>query len=144
MAKAPNGGLYLATSNLGKLFLLAGTVDSEGTFESDVFDAKIFSRWGRLQVRSTGNVEIFARSGNVDNPDRNWCAWKKVDIGREAPADVPPARFVQWKAVLHPGNPAATLDSVTVNYLSKNVGPEVDDVYVQVGAKFPSSSRPSS
>ncbi len=136
LAPAPNGGVYLATSNLGKLFVLGGTPDADGTFESDVYDAKIFSRWGRAIVRGTGSFELFARSGNVDNPDRNWSEWKKVDLTRETPMDIPPARFVQWRAVLHPGTPAATLDSVLVNYLPKNVAPDVEDVFVQPGAKF--------
>ncbi len=143
LAPAPNGGIYLATSNLGKLFVLGGTPDTDGTFESDVFDAKIFSRWGRAVVRGTGNFELFARSGNVDNPDRNWSEWKKVDLAKESPMDIPPARFAQWRAVLHPGNPPATLDSVLLNYLPKNVAPNVEDVYVQPGAKFANLPKPS-
>ena len=75
-AEAPGGGLYVSTSNLGKLFLLGGSPESEGSYESDVFDAKVFSRWGRAEFRGAGNVELFARSGNVDNPDRNWSPWK--------------------------------------------------------------------
>ncbi|MGZ4789651.1 MAG: hypothetical protein ACXVZX_14130, partial [Terriglobales bacterium] len=55
---------------------------------------------------------------------------------RELPMDVPPARFLQWRAVLHPGTPAPTIDSVLVNYLPKNVAPEVEEVYVQPGARF--------
>ena len=136
LAAAPNGGVYIATSNLAKLFVLGGTADTDGTFESDVFDAKIFSRWGRAAVRGTGGYDLYARSGNVDNPDRNWSEWRKVDLTREAPLDVPPARYLQWRAVLHPGNPAPTMDSVLVNYLPKNVAPEVEDVYVQPGARF--------
>lgn len=141
LAPAPNGGIYLATSNLGKLFVLGGTPDADGTFESDVFDAKIFSRWGRAVVRGTGNFELFARSGNVDNPDRNWSEWKKVDLAKELPMDIPPARFAQWRAVLHPGSPAASLESVLVNYLPKNVAPNVEEVYVQPGAKFTSVNK---
>src|SRR5206468_258016 len=59
------------------------------------------------------------------------------------PMDIPPARFVQWRAVLRPGNPAASIDSVLVNYLPKNVAPQVDEVYVQPGAKFPNVQRQS-
>jgi len=43
-ANAPQGGLYASTSNLGKVFLLSATPESEGSYESDVFDAHIFSR----------------------------------------------------------------------------------------------------
>ena len=137
MTQAPSGGVYLATSNLGKIFELGGAAASEGTYESDVFDAKIFSHWGRTAIRGTGTFDLYARSGNVDNPDRNWSPWSKVDVAKDAPISVPAARFVQWRAVLHPANPAPIVDSVLVNYLSKNVAPEITDVYVQPGARFP-------
>jgi len=52
-APAPNGGLYAATSNLGKVFLLGPNAVNEGTYESDVFDAKNFSRWGRPRSAAT-------------------------------------------------------------------------------------------
>src|SRR5579863_8544931 len=77
-ANAPQGGLYASTSNLGKVFLLSAAPESEGSYESDVFDARNFSRWGRAEFRGSGNVELFARSGNVDNPDRNWSPWEKI------------------------------------------------------------------
>jgi hypothetical protein len=137
-ASAPGGGLYASTSNLGKLFLLGATPESEGSYESDVFDARIFSRWGRAEFRGAGNVELFARSGNVDNPDRNWSLWKKVDLLKDAEVSVPPARFIQWKAVLHEAKTAPRVDSVVLNYLPKNVAPDFDDVTVQVGVRYQS------
>ncbi len=135
-SKAPNNGLYCSSSNLGKIFLMSNNTEPEGTFESDVDDARIFSRWGRAEVRGRGNFELFARSGNVDNPDRNWSAWSRVDLSKDARTDVPAARFIQWRAVLKPANPPTQIDEVTINYLSKNVAPVVDEVVVQVGARF--------
>jgi hypothetical protein len=140
-AKAPGGGLYAAGSNLGKVFVLGPGPQSEGTYESDVFDAKVFSRWGRAESRTTGNVELFARSGNVDNPDRNWSPWKKIDA-QTGQTGIPAARFVQWKAVLHSGSPAPRVDGVTMNYLSKNVAPEIDDIGVQVGYRYQPLPKP--
>ena len=135
-AKAPGGAVYAATSNLGKIFVLGPGPEAQGTYESDVFDAKIFSRWGRVEFRGIGNVDLYARSGNVDNPDRNWSPWKKVDLGKDDETGVPAARYAQWKAVLHAGSPAPNVDSVALNYLPKNVAPEIDDVTVQVGVKY--------
>ena len=134
-AAAPNG-LYVSTSNLGKIFLLGGAAAPEGSYESDVFDAHIFSRWGRAELRGAGGVELFARSGNVDNPDRNWSPWTKVDLEKDGKVSVPPARFVQWKAVLHSGSVAPRVESVTLNYLPKNVAPAFDDVTVQTGVRY--------
>jgi WD40 repeat protein len=136
LAKAPNGALYASSSNLGKVFVLGPGPENEGTYESDVFDAKIFSRWGRVDFRGTGNVDLLARSGNVDNPDRNWSPWKQVDLSKGAEMGVPAARYAQWKAVLHAGNTKPSVDTVTLNYLPKNVAPEIDDVSVQVGVRY--------
>ncbi len=141
-AQAANGGLYASTSNLGKIFLLGGSPASEGSYESDVFDAQIFSRWGRMEYRGAGQLELFARSGNVDNPDRHWSSWTKVDLLKDSAISVPPARFLQWKAVLHSGAVAPHLDSVTVNYLPKNVAPDFDDVSIQPGTRYQPMTRP--
>ncbi|HET9182986.1 MAG TPA: hypothetical protein VFP59_12690 [Candidatus Angelobacter sp.] len=135
-SKAPGGGIYCSSSNLGKIFVMSNTPEAEGSFESDVLDARIFSRWGRAEVRGRGNFEIFARSGNVDNPDRNWSSWTRIDLSKDAKVDISPARFVQWRAVLKPANPTTQIDSVGINYLSKNVAPVVDQVDVQPGARF--------
>jgi hypothetical protein len=144
LAWARNGVLYAATSNLGKIFAVGPKTAAEGTFESDVFDAKAYSRWGRVELHGAGNVELFARSGNVDNPDRNWSAWKKVDLGKDASAQVPVARFGQWKAVLHAGSVSPRVESVTMNYLPRNVAPAVDDVTVQMGTRYQPQPKTSS
>jgi sugar lactone lactonase YvrE len=137
-AAAPGGGLYASSSNLGKIFLLGPGLEPEGTYESDVFDARIFSLWGRASVRSIGNanVEFYVRSGNVDNPDRNWSHWTRVALTGGSELNVPPARFVQWKSVLRAGNPAPRVDSVLLSYLPKNVAPEVDEITVQPGYRY--------
>lgn len=140
-ARNPKGGMYVATSNVGKIFVLGPEPVSEGTYESDVFDAKNFSKWGRVQVRGDGSFDLFARSGNVDNPDRNWSQWTHVNLRNDLPIDAPPARYLQWEAILRPGKTAATIDSVVVNYLPKNVAPEVDSVTVVTGARVPSGVR---
>jgi len=139
-APAPKG-LYIATSNLGKIFLIDSAPIPDGTFESDVFDAHNFSRWGRAELLARGNVELFARSGNVDNPDRNWSNWNKVDLQHDPTLQVPAARYVQWRAVLHAGNPAPQVNSVSINYLPKNVAPEVDEVGVMVGSRYLATPR---
>lgn len=140
-AKAANGDVFAATSNLGKIILLQDTAQREGTFDSEVFDARILSRWGRAEMRSQGAVELQTRSGNVDNPDRNWSQWTKVDVTKDVPVSSPPARFIQWRAVLRSGNTAPEVDSVRINYLPKNIAPEIEDVTVAVGQKIGAAPR---
>jgi len=138
MARTSNGAIYAVTANLGKLFVLGPGRQQEGTYESDVFDARSFSQWGRAQVRAAGDFDFFARSGNVDNPDRNWSPWARVDLKTSQRLPVPSARFVQWKVALRPTNAGSTVDSVALNYLPKNIAPVIDDINVQVGARITS------
>jgi sugar lactone lactonase YvrE len=145
-APAPGGGLYASSSNLGKIFVLGPGPESEGSYQSDVFDARLFSLWGRATLRSSGKIELYARSGNVDNPDRNWSPWARVDLSGKATLNIPPARFVQWKSVLHAGNPSSGnapsgdaspgIEDVLLYYLPKNVAPEIDDIIVQPGYRY--------
>jgi len=78
----------------------------------------------------------------VDNPDRNWSPWEQIDLQKNSPVSVPPARFIQWKAVLRAGDPAPRVESVTLNYLPKNVPPDFDDVTVQPGVRYQTLPKP--
>lgn len=112
IASGPGGKLYLASANPGKLFTFGPDLEPEGTFESQAFDAHIFSRWGRLEwwsetstagrIAGGARIEFFARSGNTTDPENNWSAWSGPysNIAGDK-LDCPPARFLQWKVVLH-------------------------------------------
>ena len=129
-------GTFMSTANTGKVYLMSHGDAPEGTYLSDVFDAGVFSQWGRSEVDTgagakSASFDFYARSGNVDNPERAWGEWRRVTPNVGA-IGVDPARFVQWKAVLHPG---ADVASVGLNYLPVNVAPVVDEVVVEVGAR---------
>jgi WD40 repeat protein len=127
--------VYVATSNIGKLYKFspgaAGKGDSS-TYISQVYDAKFFSQWGRAQVRGSGNYDLFARVGNIEQPTEGWSDWQKMMPGASATA-LQKARFMQWKAILHPG---ANLNDVGFYYLPQNVAPVVDEVVVQLHARI--------
>jgi hypothetical protein len=130
-------GLYAVTANTGKLYLLesqtAGAAQTPGqaVYESDVFDAQVHSLWGRAEVLAQGSYELYARSGNVENPLRGWTDWKRISP-EDGELGLPAARYLQWKAVLSPG---ATIASVGINYLPANLAPTVDDLVVVPGAR---------
>ena len=125
-------GLLLATSNSGKVFRLSDTIASNATYTSDVFDAQGYSQWGRAEVRASAaaGFDLFARSGNVESPLMGWSEW--AHVGADGALTVPAGRYVQWKAVLRSGG---SIDSVGLNYLTKNMAPVVDEIVVQPGAR---------
>jgi hypothetical protein len=133
MAFAPvKDGLLVATSNSGKVFRLGDAVATNATYTSEVFDAQGFAQWGRAEIRAgaASGFDLFVRSGNVESPLMGWSDWAKV--GLDGVFAVPAGRFVQWKAALR-GD--ASVDSVALNYLQKNLAPVVDEVVVQPGAR---------
>ena len=139
LVAAPGGKIFVATANPGKIFTLGPGYDSEGTFESDTFDAKIFSRWGRLtwwgeSGATQGKVAFYVRSGNTSSPEKNWSPWAgPYKNGTGETVSCPPARFLQWKAVfLDTDNGGApNISWVSIAYQPKNVAPEIDDIVAQ-------------
>ena len=129
-----NPALYVATSNTGKLYRLDAVAKSPANasvYTSRIFDAKFFSHWGRATVRGTGSYDLFVRSGNVEQPEAGWSDWKQASANA-GPIPAPAARFVQWKAVLHPD---ARIEQVALAYLPQNVAPSVDAIVLQLHAR---------
>lgn len=132
---AMKDSLAIATSNSGRAFRLADSGATNATYTSAVFDAQIYSQWGRAEMLPAslpGGSEFFVRTGNVENPALGWSEWK-TSTPNSGSVEVPGARYAQWKVVLHS---AASVESVSLNYLAKNVSPVVDEVVAQPGARM--------
>ncbi|MGB9182205.1 MAG: hypothetical protein WCB68_23450 [Pyrinomonadaceae bacterium] len=121
--------VFAASSNQGKLFRFASDVESEGTYESPVRDAKLVATWGRIWWRGRGQVELQTRTGNGARPDATWSEWSapyRDPNGTQVTS--PRARYIQWRAVLRAnaqGSADALMEDVSVAYLPRNVGPEI-------------------
>ncbi len=131
---AHDGAILACTGNVGKVYQFGPEMETNGSIESDVFDAGAYSYWGRIEGngdRNGGSVSLQARSGNLDRPQKNWSPWtapiSAEEGGRLA---APPARFLQWKATLQASSSGASphLDSVDAAYLPKNVAPRVTEI----------------
>jgi WD40 repeat protein len=144
ISKGANGKVFLCTANPGKVFSLGPEYEAEGTFESQSFDAKLFSRWGRIEwwgapavsAQSKGTsreprLEFYVRSGNTEDPGKEWSKWFGPYTTTASQAEAPSARFFQWKAVIHDGRPGDGIDWVSVAYLPRNVMPVIDGIAMQ-------------
>ena len=139
-----DGRLYAVTGNLGKVYEIGPEVEPEGSIESDVFDSSMYSLWGRVSFEGRlngGHVAIATRSGNLDQPQKNWSEWSTpITSAKGAPSGSPAARFVQWKATLTSDGSGHSpeLESVDVAYLPKNVEPRIDQIEITPpNYKFP-------
>ena len=144
ISKGANGKVFLCTANPGKVFSLGPEYEAEGTFESQSFDAKLFSQWGRIEwwgppgvsAQSKGTskeprLEFYVRSGNTEDPGKEWSKWIGPYTTTASQVEAPSARFFQWKAVIHDGRPGDGIDWVSVAYLPRNVAPVIDGIAMQ-------------
>jgi hypothetical protein len=146
ISRTSSGKVYLCTANPGKVYSLGPEFEPEGTFESQSFDAKLFSQWGRIdwwgapakaeaEKNAKNNkgprLEFYVRSGNTEDPGREWSKWYGPYTAPDTPVEAPSARFLQWKAVIHDGRPGDGIDWVSVAYLPKNVAPVIDGIAIQ-------------
>jgi WD40 repeat protein len=141
--------VFLCTANPGKVFSVGPEYEPEGTFESRSFDAQLFSQWGRLDwwgpqpapatatsTKSSANsgeprLAFFVRSGNTEDPGKEWSRWFGPYSKPGSAVQAPPARFLQWKAVIHDGRPGDGISWVNVAYLPRNVAPVIDAIVLQ-------------
>ena len=147
LLQGAGGRVFVSTGNVGKVYRLGPELESKGTFESEVFDAGVFSRWGRLSWKGQSpagtKLAVQTRSGNLGTPAQYWSAWSKPVAAPEGDrVDSPAARFVQWKATLETqGSGSPELKAVALAYLSKNVAPVITELEITpANYKFPEPS----
>jgi hypothetical protein len=145
IARDGGGKTFLCTANPGKVFALGPEYEPEGTFISRSFDAQLFSQWGRIEwwspppaaaAKPAGKIdqarlEFYVRSGNSEDPSKEWSRWFGPYTRSGTPIESPSARFVQWKAVIHDGVPGDGIDWVSLAYLPRNVAPNIDGIALQ-------------
>ncbi|MDW8320724.1 MAG: SpoIVB peptidase S55 domain-containing protein [Armatimonadota bacterium] len=125
-----HNALWLGTVNGGEIYT-ARLDGGEGAYTSPVHDARSRAQWGALywiaETPEGTSIEISTRSGNVPEPDASWSEWSSALTN---PGDVPtspPARYVQYRAVLRTRNSQVTprLQSVSLYYRTQNQPPRV-------------------
>ncbi len=146
IARSAAGRVFLCTANPGKVILVGPEYEAEGTYESRSFDAQLFSQWGRIEwwgpppaaagaksatASSEPRTEFFVRSGNTEDPGKEWSRWFGPYSKSGSSVEVPSARFIQWKAVIHDGRLGDGIDWVSLAYLPHNVAPLIESIVLQ-------------
>ena len=123
-------GPAFATTNAAAFYRLSDESEPTGTYTSPVLDARQMSRFGSLSRRGDlagGRIRVSARSGASSNPDRTWSEWTTAAGGGEISlADVPPGRYLQWRAEISAeGGGSPVLSGVDISYQQVNLAPRV-------------------
>ena len=150
IARNSSGKVFLCTANPGKVFSVGPEYEAEGSYESRSFDSQLFSKWGRIEwwgpppsasAKSSANsnavrsnesrLEFFVRTGNTEDPGKEWSRWFGPYSKSGAAMEAPSARFVQWKAMIHDGRAGDGIEWVSLAYLPRNVAPVLDGIALQ-------------
>lgn len=129
-------GPAFATTNGAALYRVTGESERRGVYTSAALDAKQVATFGTLAWRgdrpTAATVRFSARSGMSAEPDDTWSGWSAPAGGEEIRiGDVPPGRYVQWRAELASGNGASPiLREVVVSYRQHNLAPRIASLTV--------------
>lgn len=129
--------LYFGTGNMGKVYKISPSFMKEGIFTSNVLDTTAPSNWGCIYWTDTQpegtQLTLSTRSGNGEKPDVAWSGWSAPYMITGERITSPPARFIQYKAILQTKNGDSTpvLSAVSLSYLPKNQPPRIVSFMVE-------------
>jgi hypothetical protein len=153
LLKDSSDRIYVGTGDAGAVYRLSAGVATQGSYLSPVHDVKTTATWGKIFWRGTASqIALLTRTGNTAIPDDTWSPWSEEFRNKEGnPISNPPARFIQWKAILtsqEQQNPR--LEDVSIAYLPNNLPPEIPQVAIyyatqmeQTNQNAPGGSTPS-
>jgi hypothetical protein len=125
----------ITTTNSGAVYRMENGSATAPEFRSAAKDVDRFSRFGNYRVEgrnlTSGNVAISFRSGNTRTPDATWSGWSSPQNALEGNVTSPSARYVQWRLTMPKPSVDASIDSVTVAYMNRNIAPEIEAFGVQ-------------
>lgn len=125
----------ITTTNSGAVYRMESRPSQNAEFRSAAKDVERFSKFGHYKIDGhnigNGALAISFRSGNTRTPDATWSAWSSAQSASEGNIASPAGRYIQWKITLPKASNDAVIDGVTIAFINRNVGPEIDAVGVQ-------------
>jgi hypothetical protein len=141
------GGFLFGTGNTGRVFRTSTTYCQEGSFESEVFDARVPTAWGNLSWEGDTpegtRISLSTRTGNSRRPDNTWSPWSEEYL-HGGKVLSPVSRFIQYRTRLVTTRPQETpsLQRVSLAYLPQNQAPDLLSLSVSQREKFPRLAPP--
>ena len=126
---------------------VTGVGGAEAVWTSKALDAGLRAKFGLLEWRADGQLELQTRTGNTDKPDKSWSDWSKA-LTAPGRIDSPAARYFQVRA-RWARDPKAVLNDVKISFVTDNVRALLTQVSVgesssdsSSGSRIPESGGP--
>jgi sugar lactone lactonase YvrE len=126
--------VYAGTGSVGSVYKIGADAAPggglQGLFQSTVHDAGLRAQWGTLawtaDTPAGSSLGLETRSGDVERPDETWSAWSApLTNPTGQTVQSPPARFIQYQAVMSGAGSVPKLRGVSLYYLPRNRPPTV-------------------
>jgi hypothetical protein len=135
LARRADGSVVAGTGDGGHLLTMQEGVAAKGNVISEVYDAKLISKWGaftwRADVPKGSSLSFAVRGGNTSEPDETWSNWSaEFKDPAKAAFTGPSCRFAQYRATMHSddGKSTPVLNSVSMRYATANQPPEMASI----------------
>ncbi|MEI6614423.1 MAG: hypothetical protein WCL37_05965 [Chrysiogenales bacterium] len=145
-------GYILIANNTAAITQVEAGLNASGTYFSDILDAGIQSRFGRItwnaDLSKGASVSFSVRLGNSDNPDKSWTSWSApFNDPDNSNINLNGYRFLQAKIVLNSANPSETpyLNGYRIYYLENNLKPQISQISIRKASEktpLPDSTPP--
>jgi hypothetical protein len=135
-------GAFVASSDAAVFHRVVARGGPDAVWTSKVLDAGLRARFGVLNWRASGPLDLSTRTGDTSTPDATWSGWSNP-LTNPGPVSSPNARYVQVRARWS-RDPQATFGGVSLPFITENVRPVVVEISAQqkgTPAKEPTSSN---
>jgi len=124
-----NGELsQVATGNAAAVYQIHQGAPRMATFTSKVKDTGFRSKWGQIEWKSTGSIQVETRTGSHANPDITWSDWSRPIKDSGMKVKSPNARFIQFR-IQWSKNSDSRVDWIRLTYINENQRPRIKEVF---------------
>lgn len=151
LATTESKTVFYTTASPAGVYKLGRELADSGTYTSPVMDAGSHATWGAVRWAQSQQparvVQFFTRSGNTENPIKNWSPWSRLAIVNGPQINSPKARYLQWKVELQNRDVSPDIFSVSLSYLPQNLRPQITKLTLHepgivFQSSFPSNDPP--
>jgi hypothetical protein len=93
---------FIGTSDPAAVHRIVKSPPATPYYVSDVFDAGFPASWGKMILRSEGNISWQTRTGSTAEPDQWWADWSKPSTSSEGLVASKSGRFLQFRLKVAP------------------------------------------
>jgi hypothetical protein len=129
---AQGTAIYALSNNPSRISRISPETRFEGEYQSRILDAKILSKWGRVEwdaeLPAGAIILLLTRSGNSAEPDRTWSDWSPPYQNSQGEQILSPkGRYLQFmvKFKAESSRMSPRLNKVMLFYLQSNLSPSL-------------------